>query len=218
MTTLACLDVDGCLIDADRPMMTALNNALRSLGLPAITLAAVRPHLGPPLMTTLTRLLEQLGADTRLASTLAQRYRREYARTSIAEAALYPGIDPCLEELADAGTRLVVVSSKPAEFSRPMLDALGQLSRFSEVYGPTGAETEPKVETLGRALRHQFGCRGVMVGDTVQDVEAARANGVPSIAVSWGYGDASDLAAAGPDALIDRPDELPAVVAAVVPT
>lgn len=193
-------------------MMTALNEALTSLRLPEVSLVDVRPHLGPPLITTLTRLLAAIGGDTALAQTVAQRYRAAYATISVAEAVAYPGIDRCLQSLADADSRLVVVSSKPPQFSRPVLDAVGQLHRFAGVYGPLSRETEPKAETLARALRDNPGCDAVMVGDTVQDVEAARANDAYSIAVSWGYGDPADLAAATPDALIGSPQELPAAV------
>lgn len=213
---LVCLDVDGCLIDSDRPMMAALNEALTSLGLPEVSLAEVRPHLGPPLITTLTGLLRVLDADTDLASVLARRYRRVYARTSVAEATTYPGIDGCLQRLADAGNRLVVVSSKPPRFARPVLQAVGQLDRFAGVYGPMGAETEPKAGTLARAVGDHAGCAAVMVGDTVEDVEAARVNSLRSIAVSWGYGDPAALAASRPDALIGSPEELPATVASVL--
>lgn len=212
---LVCLDLDGCLIDSDRPMMAALNQALTSLRLPEVSLAEVRPHLGPPLIATLTGLLRVLDADTDLAPLLARRYRRAYARTSVAEATTYPGVDSCLQRLSAAENRLVVVSSKPSEFARPVLQAVGQLDRFDGVYGPVGAETEPKAETLARALRDQPGGTAVMVGDTVEDVEAARMNGLRAIAVSWGYGDHSDLVAAGADAVIGSPEELPDAVARI---
>lgn len=212
---LVCLDVDGCLVDSDRPMMTALNGALSSIGLPAVSLADVRPYLGPPLITTLSRLLAAIGAETDQAPTVARRYREIYARTSVEEAVTYPGIDRCLQALVEAECRLVVVSSKPARYSRPVLDAVGHRGRFAGIYGPAGAEIEPKAETLARARRDNPGFTAVMVGDTVQDVQAARAANLYSIAVSWGYGVPADLAAARPDALIGSPEDLPAAVASM---
>lgn len=220
MGGLVCLDVDGCLIDSDRPMMAALNQALRSLDLPEVSLADLRPHLGPPLEVTLAGLLEALDADPGLREPLLQRYRGAYAPAAVAQATLYAGIEQALDRLAEDGHRLVVVSSKPPRYARPVLRAVGQLDRFAGVFGPLGAEREPKAETLARALGQVPGraerIGAVVVGDTVQDVEAAAAHHIPAIAVTWGYGLASELAGARPGAVIDSPEQLPAAVASLL--
>ena len=69
---------------------------------------------------------------------------------------------------------------------------------------------EPKAETVRTALGHVGGPPAVMVGDRMHDVDGAHANGIPIVGVTWGIGDADELA--GADALVDAPEELPAAV------
>lgn len=205
---LVCVDVDGCLIDSDVPMLQALNDALESMSLKPVTLAEVRPHLGPPLLVTMERLLEAAGSDRGLAPELAERYRRAYETVSVTHVTVHLGMADALAALQAEGHDLAVVSSKPAAYSRPILHAAGLAELFDAVFGPEGEESEPKAWTLARARSRTGEPPTVMVGDTVYDIAAAWANRVPCIAVSWGYGDADDLAAKRPVALIDTADEL----------
>lgn len=212
---LVCLDVDGCLIDSDVPILRALNDALESMELGIVTLDDVRPHLGPPLLVTLDRLLVASGAEGRLAPELARRYRQAYSSVSVTHAASHDGMREALAVLRAEGHALVVVSSKPAEYSRPVLEVAGLLELFDEVFGPEGEESEPKAWTLARALSRSGEPPAVMVGDTAQDIAAARANRVPCVAVSWGYGDAAELRQLQPAALVDTAEDLVGAVRAV---
>ena len=69
---------------------------------------------------------------------------------------------------------------------------------------------EPKAVTVRDALGHVGGPPAVMIGDRIHDIEGARANGIPVVAVAWGIGDATELA--GADALVRSPDEIPGAV------
>ena len=204
-----CFDVDGTLIDSNVPMVEALNGALVALGLRRVALHEVKPLLGPPLLVTMDALLSHLGASRSLSVELAKRYRQGYRSLSLRHATTYPGISAALGALHDAGHTLVVVSSKPAAYSVPLLQKAGLHQLFAGIHGPAGREDEPKARTLTRALAiHDENAR-VLVGDTVADVDAARQVGIPVVAVAWGYGNCSDLAAQQPDAIAHAADQLP---------
>lgn len=189
-------------------MLQALNDALESMELGMVTLDDLRPHLGPPLLVTLERLLVACSVEGDLAPELARRYRQAYASVSVTHAAAHDGMREALAALRADGHVLIVVSSKPAEYSRPILEAVGLLDLFDEVFGPGGEESEPKAWTLARARSRSGEPPAVMVGDTIQDIAAARANRVPCVAVSWGYGDAAELKQLQPAALIDTAEDL----------
>lgn len=161
------------------------------------------------------RILGAASADVRLASELAARYRRAYRTVSVTHATVHPGVSDALAALRDAGHALTVVSSKPSGFSRPILQAVALLELFDGVFGPEGEESEPKDETLARALAAREERPAIMVGDTVQDIAAARANRVPCIAVGWGYGVRSELESMKPAALDLEPSQLLQAVGAL---
>jgi phosphoglycolate phosphatase len=215
---VVCLDVDGCLIDSDVPMVRAMASALQAFAMSPMALSELRPHLGPPLVVTMESILTARGADPRQAADLAIRYRTAYAETSTTRVTVYDGMVDALDQLLEWGHRLVVVTSKPPAYSTPVLEAAGLLHRFDGVFGPLGDETEPKQVTLARALSQLGSESAVVVGDTVQDVLAAHANGVACIAVTWGYGAVTDLEDVGADRVIDAPSDLPAAVDAVTGT
>lgn len=210
------LDLDGCLIDSREPILRSLNAALRSFGLTTITAADLEPLVGPPLHDGVTALLADRDADLDLVPPIIAAYREHYADLSIELAALVPGMDGVVDQLA-SGHTLAVVTTKPTVFAEPIIEALGLRDRFAAVVGPKLHAPEPKRVTLGRALDELEAAPGdaVMVGDRRFDIEAAGAHGVPSVGVTWGHGTADELRAAGADRIVDAPAQLPAAISAV---
>jgi phosphoglycolate phosphatase len=123
---------------------------------------------------------------------------------------VYDGIEATLETLGREHT-LAVATSKPRSFAVPLLEAVGLSRYFAWIAGPEmDAKMEPKAVTVRDALEHVGGPPAVMIGDRIHDIEGARANGIPVVAVAWGIGDATELA--GADALVRSPDEIPGAV------
>ena len=121
----ACLfDVDGTLVESPTPIFRSLNSALDDVGLAHITRTDLKRIIGPPLRSTFETLVEERGAGPETVEHLLNTYREEYRTASIDWAASYPGVPGLLDELAGT-TRLAVVTSKPAEYAIPILDALG---------------------------------------------------------------------------------------------
>jgi len=208
----ACLfDLDGCLADTSRPIMVAMNATLASRGLAPIDKAEMLPYIGPPLLGSMVTILGDRGADPSLAADAVDDYRAENESIALEMAATFPGVPELLDRLSGL-VRLAVVTSKPGAYARPVLDRLGFTGYFEFIEGASLAETEQKPETLARGLRRLGNdlesSRAVMVGDRQFDIEAAIANGIPSIGVTWGFGTRDELDSAGATLIVDQPSEL----------
>lgn len=113
---------------------------------------------------------------------------------------------------------LGVCTSKAESLADPLVRGLGLGSCFSAIVGSDPAlPHEPKAETVARAMDRVPGA-AVLVGDTVFDVEAAHANGLPCVGVLWGIGTRNQLEDARADAIIEFPRDLPGVLDQVLGT
>jgi phosphoglycolate phosphatase len=123
----------------------------------------------------------------------------------------FAGVQAALERLAASGVRTGVLSSNTAPNVRAFLARHGFTS--PEIVS-TGVSLFGKAARLQNVIqRHRLLAADVVyVGDEVRDIEACRAAGVRSVAVSWGYGERSALLRAAPDALVDAPEELVALL------
>ncbi len=203
-------DLDGVLVDSRAAIGASMNHALVSLGHPAREEAELHRYIGPPLYGAFSELSGKPVESDEVAA-LVGAYRARYAVASLRDSLVMPGIEAALEALARDHT-LAVATSKPRAFAVPLLEALGLSRHFAWIAGPeVDAHMEPKAVTVRDALEKVGGPPAVMVGDRVHDIEGARANGIPVIAVAWGIGDAVELA--GADALAASPDELAALAA-----
>jgi phosphoglycolate phosphatase len=204
-------DLDGVLVDSRAPIARSINHALARSGLTQRPERELHGRIGDALHGIFVDLLREEGADPARASECMAHYRELYRELSLSETRLVPGIEPLLGALA-SGRRLAVASSKPVEFSRPILERLGVSGRFAAVVGPSLAhlEGEPKAETARRALEALGGAAGgaALVGDRHHDVSAARALGLAAIGVTWGSGSEAELREAGAEWIVAAPAEL----------
>lgn len=138
---------------------------------------------------------------------------RQKLRRSIHQVALFPGLAEALARLRGRGLRLGICTSNSGRNVRLFLrhhrlDGFEFISAGARLYGK-----ERKLRKILRRLGLQP-TEALMVGDEVRDIDAARAVGIPSAAVLWGYNDEAALVASGPDHLIAAPDGLRALLAA----
>jgi phosphoglycolate phosphatase len=208
-------DLDGCLVDTAPDLVGTLNFILAEHGHHGLPLASARTLVGHGARAMLARgfeaVGESLGAErmNRLFDRFIDLYR---ARIDMASRP-YPGVFEVLDDFAAAGARLVVCTNKRTDLSLALLDSLDLSRRFAAVVGPDQAgAAKPDPRHLIFAIEAAGGRvdRALMVGDSRSDVGAAKAAGVPVIAVSFGY---SDIAPAelGADALVDSFAELPPI-------
>ena len=215
-----CFDLDGCLVDSRVAIATCMNLGLESVGAQMAEPTVLHAMIGGQLLGCFETLLADAGHDPALGMDCVATYRHHYAEVSLTHTTPIPGIEPVLAAVA-AQRRVLVVTAKPAEFAVPILAAVG-LDRYVEaVFAPAlDALTEPKAASLRRALSttHAVAEPGTawMVGDRHHDVEAGLACGVPAVGVTWGSGDRAELTTAGAAAVVDIPEELPAVLGVAV--
>jgi len=213
VATAVLLDLDGCLVDSRRGIAASMRHVLAGAGLPDRSPAELERFIGPPLAHNFEELAG-VPVGSAENDALVAAYRAHYDGQVIAGSELFAGIPEALAALRAAGHRLAVATSKPTRYARQLVEAFGLAGAIDHVEGTgmTGASAS-KAELCAAALTALGAQRGVMVGDRRFDVEGARANGLPSIGVLWGFGSRAELEAAGATALATTPAELPRLVA-----
>jgi phosphoglycolate phosphatase len=209
-------DLDGVLVDSRTAITACMNHALAEHGLPSLSPDLLRRFIGPPLATAFVEMTGA-AADSALVASCVGAYRRRYAVASLRDTTVIPGVTEVVASLA-RHFRLAVATSKPTAFAEPLVEALGLRHLFAAVVGPDmKVQGEDKGRTIAKALAVLGGPgRAVMIGDRSFDILGARANSLPSIGVTWGIGDREELEAAGADAVIDKPTELPAAATRLI--
>jgi phosphoglycolate phosphatase len=179
---------------------------------------ALEPFIGPPLMDSFR---EFCGLDEEKGAQAVAYYRERYAVDGLFENEAYPGIVQMLIRLQQAGCHLAVASSKPEVFVKKILEHFGMLSCFEVVVGSglDGSRVR-KEEVLEEALRQLLGERVpaketsayaegvVMVGDRKFDIQGAKAYGIASVGVAYGYAAEGELEEAGADRIVKTVQEL----------
>ncbi|MET0365428.1 MAG: phosphoglycolate phosphatase [Sphingobium sp.] len=202
-------DLDGTLIDTSGDLAHALNHALATIGRGPLAIDDVKRMVGRGAKVMLTRALTVTGDAApdvidRLFPILIDHYAAHIADTSQP----YPGVLDALDSLKAQGFRLAVCTNKIERLARLVLDALGMTDYFVAIIG---GDTTPKLKPDPVPLRAMIaaagGGRTLFVGDSDNDIDAAKAAGVASVAVSFGYVP-GDPAALGADAVIRHYDEL----------
>jgi phosphoglycolate phosphatase len=217
MPRAVLLDLDGTLTDPRPGIVGCIRYALEGLARPCPSEDALASCIGPPLRGSFARLLTT--NDTALIERAMGLYRERFADVGLYENEVYAGIPGMLETLARAGARLFVATAKPAVFAERIVRHFALDRHFAGVYGPDlDGRLDDKRELVRHLLaRERLDVAGtVMVGDRGGGVVAARANGVRSIGVLWGYGSRAELIEAGADAVCAEPTELPTSVARVL--
>nr|WP_321461621.1 HAD family hydrolase [uncultured Cohaesibacter sp.] len=198
-------DLDGTLTDPKAGIISSVHYALDKLGI------AERPDdldwvIGPPLQESFALIV---GKDRAEEGVLA--YREHYSVTGLYENEVYAGIEPLLAELKEAGHPLYVATSKPHVFANPILERFGLAGYFDAVFGAELDGTRGnKADLLAYALKETSADAktSIMLGDRKHDILGAKANGMKTISLLWGYGSRQEFEAAGTDQIVASVDEL----------
>jgi phosphoglycolate phosphatase len=193
-------DLDGTLVDSAPGVLAAFAQAFESRGLePVVPLD--RGVVGPPLRRTLALLAGS--EDAALLDDLAARFRAAYDGELCAAAEPYPGIPQAIARLAASGTSLYIATNKREIPTLRLVEALGwgplfRGIRCSDTGGGTAASD--KRLTLATLVREHAidAASSLMVGDSIDDAEAAAHASLGFVGVTWGYG-SSALAARYPE-------------------
>lgn len=212
---LVMFDLDGTLVDSAADIAIALDRAMADLGLPGVSEAQVRTWVGRGASRLVHCALEHqrqpVDGFEKLHETLLARFMARYQEDVSGHSTLYPGAAELLAACRGAGIALACVTNKPYAPARALLADMAILEPFDLLLGGDSlANKKPHPGPLQHCLRH-FGVapgEALMVGDSRNDVEAARAARVPCVALPWGYNHGEPIEACQPDWLLEGLVEL----------
>lgn len=199
-------DLDGTLLDTIADLAEGCRLMLDELGEPPRTQDEVHSFVGKGMAVLVERCLtrERAPSADRLAVAI-ESFKRHYTVVNGRHTRIYPGVLEGLQAWRDGGLRLGVVTNKPAQFTEALLERMGLAGYFDVVVsGDTTAFKKPHPEPILHAC-HQFGVepqRNLHVGDSKNDIEAARAAGCAAFCVPYGYNEGAPVDSAECDALV----------------
>jgi phosphoglycolate phosphatase len=210
-------DLDGTLLDTAADIATALNRTLAEKGLAPFPVSDVARMIGrgsPMLIQRATLLRAATVTDAERAAMLERFFHHygELEEEALSDAKPYSHVAETLPRLKAAGLKLAVVTNKHWRFANGLLQRLGFAAWFSVIVGGDTCERrKPDPQPLLHACA-SLGIepeRAVMVGDSINDVQAARAASIPVICVPYGYNEGNDPRGLPCDAFIDTLADLP---------
>lgn len=204
-------DLDGTLLDTHADLGHALNHALGIAGRDPVPLDLARNYIGGGARQMLDRALKESGGPADLdLSALHAAFIEYYSANIAVHTRLFPGGETMLDALDAHGVKIALVTNKLESLARGLLGELGLTDRFATIIGGDTlgpGRAKPNPDLLHLMQERLGGGPSAYVGDTTFDVGAARAAGLPCVAVSFGFNDlpVQDL---GADTVIDHFDEL----------
>jgi len=209
---LFLFDLDGTLIDSKADIANSINLALAKLDLPPLPVSRIVDFVGKGVKKLLERVLTEIHHREPEEGIMQQGiefFREEYGKHLLDNTCLCRNVAEALNRLSWAD--LAVVTNKPERYSRPILEGLEIADRFIAIFGEeTTHAYKPDPAPLNIAMEFcgAFPSETVMIGDSSIDIEAGKAAGVTTCAVTGGYHSKKQLLAAGPDLIIDNLLEL----------
>jgi phosphoglycolate phosphatase len=208
---LVLFDLDGTLADTAPDLAGAVNRMLAARGRVPLPLAELRPVASHGARGLLGRAFGVAPGDPEFEA-LRQEFFGEYEGALCVESSLFPAMDEALAQLEERGVLWGIVTNKVARFTQPLVRALGLHERAAcVVSGDTAARPKPDPAPLLHALAATSvtASAALYVGDDLRDIQAGRAAGMRTVAVSYGYlGDGPHYAEWGADHIIHSPAEL----------
>jgi phosphoglycolate phosphatase len=201
-------DLDGTLLDSAPDLAAAANRMLAELGMAPRDPGVIATYIGkgiPRLVErTLTGVLDAT-ADAAVFARALPIYERYYAEESGRRSVPFPGVVDGLRMLREAGLPLACITNKAERFTVDLLERTGLSGFFGAVVcGDTVARKKPDPEPVLAACA-RLGVRApeaLMIGDSANDVQAARAAGCPVWCVPYGYNEGRPVESLDCDAIV----------------
>jgi len=212
----AIIDLDGTMVDTLGDFAQALHRMLDDLALPTLDAAHIQTMVGKGSEHLLRCVLQHVLASTGAAPAEAdiealyprawERYQHHYLAINGQYATVYPGVIEGLQALRSTGLRLACLTNKPYAFALPLLRAKGLDGFFAHVFGGDAFERKkPDPLPLRRtcAALGTMPARTLMVGDSSNDAQAARAAGCPVVLTTYGYNHGQPVTAVDADGWVN---------------
>lgn len=201
-------DLDGTLTDPFEGITDSIVYALGKFGIAVNDKRPLTAFIGPPLVQSFS---EYYGFSHNDALKAVEYYREYFADKGIFENAVYDGVLPMLETLKAHRYRLYIATSKPEVFAKRIAAHFGMAELFDGIAGATLDTTRnEKADVIAYALRTYAVAANsaLMIGDRRHDILGAKANGLRSMGVLYGYGSEEELRNAGADMIATSPQTI----------
>ena len=202
-------DLDGTLTDSSEGILNSILYALEKMGIEEKHPEELSCFIGPPLIDS---MISRYGLDHSAAEKAVSLYREYFSVKGVYENRLYVGVEDLLRALRDQNKSICLATSKPDKYVDVILRHFSIDEHFDAI---SAASIEMNILNKTDVLRQLLNnnpaidkTAAVMIGDRSYDIDGARDNGLPAIAVSWGFGSGAELTKASPMAIVDSMQEL----------
>lgn len=206
-------DLDGTLTDSAEGITNCIEYALNKFGISVNDKSELNRFLGPPLVPA---FMEFYGFSEKDAKQAVAYYRERFQDVGIFENRVYDGIPKLLHSLKSKGYKSVIATSKPEQFAKRIVDHFELTDCFLLV---AGATFDGKISTKSEVIAHAISSlnienhsRILMIGDRHHDVEGAKAFGMDSLGVLYGYGNRKELEDAGATYIAKNVSDIEAII------
>lgn len=208
----AIVDLDGTMVDTLGDFSVAINAMLQDLALPPVSGQQVERFVGKGsehLIKSVLDLVNKAQSATVFEALYAQAwrsYQAHYERINGLHARVYPGVLAGLGQLRARGLKLVCLTNKPTAYAEVLLKSKGLDGFFERTHGgdfferkkPDPLPLLKTCEILGTTPH-----RTLMIGDSSNDAQAARAAGCPVLLVTYGYNHGEPIRQVDADGFVD---------------
>lgn len=202
-------DLDGTLTDSGPGITNSVAYALKKWDIIENDINILKKFVGPPLDASFAKYY---GFSKEKCVQAIQYYREYYLTKGIYENQVYDGMEDLLKWLRDTGRRAIVATSKPEPSAIHVLEYFHIDSYFDIIAGATMDGSRVEKSDVIRYALDRAGIRDlsgvVMVGDRENDIQGAKANGLDSIGVLYGYGSREELEEAGAMQIAETVEDL----------
>lgn len=205
-------DLDGTITNSYNGIINSIVYSLKKFGIEVEDKSKLSAFIGPPLLNSFETYF---GFSEAKATDAVKFYREYYSDKGIFENSVYDGVVPLLKSLKAAGKKIILATSKPEAFAEKCLDHFKLCEYFDTVAGATFDQSRvSKTDVISYALEKGkvLKSSAVMVGDRKHDILGAKAHGLKSVGVLYGYGDRTELESAGADYIAESPQDILKIV------
>lgn len=211
---LVIFDLDGTLIDSRLDLVHSVNAALRHINRPELPDDVIASYVGDGAPVLIQRALGGEAIDESLVRKGLEFFLSYYREHKLDHTTVYPGIQDALASIQESGNgvprKMAVLSNKPVNPSRAIVESLGLGPYFTQVYGGNSFATKKPDPEGALKLVSEAGAlaeQAAMVGDSHVDIRTGRNAGLWTVAVTYGFAPHT-LEVETPDVEVDTPQEL----------
>lgn len=204
-------DLDGTLVNTLEDLADATNIFLRKLGCPEHDVQAYKYFVGNGIESLVKQVLPESRRKDEDLHRCVGLMKSEYAQRWTNKSRPYPGIAELIEGFISAGYQINILSNKSDEATRQIVAELLPGWRFNNVLGATAGIPKKPDPTAALNIAEQCGVapgKTLFMGDTAIDMQTARACGMYSVGVLWGFRPAEELIHGGAQMLLSEPQDL----------